>query len=448
LSKTFLLILFLAGAALAQSESLSRQKQAQRKLLAYRAARADAIRRLAERIRGLEITSETKVQDFVTESDEIATRLDAWLNGMREVGKPVYEDDGTCEVVMEVTLAEIVEQLKTWHKQYYKNGKIRIEQIDEIHRRVDTKVIREVGMGAEPEALEVPDRIPTQGSSRVSLSNLNAETKAFWMKHCSARGRLMAQRAAEVDAMRRLAERIKGVQITSTTRVADFVAESDRIETVTQAFIRGARTTGIRYYDNELIVEVEKTIKLRTLLSTVNTWAQTHYKGDRQKIRQLEEKILTVKDNDIIEVGMGVPPEKYLKDAQPGETLVMDTAQNAPMWITETLTVSGEAAIDPDRPAAQGKLMAYRAAELDGRRKLAERISGLEIASSTRVEDFVAESDQIATAMRTFQQGVYVVEDSRKVHDDGTVSVDVAVELRPLWQMILHYQKRLNINFR
>jgi hypothetical protein len=50
--------------------------------------------------------------------------------------------------------------------------------------------------------------------------------------------------------------------------------------------------------------------------------------------------------------------------------------------------------------------------------------------------------------MRTFQQGVYVVEDSRKVHEDGTVTVDVAVELRPLWQMVLHYQKRLNINFR
>jgi hypothetical protein len=444
--RAVLLVLLLSGAALAQDSSLTRQQQAQRKLLAYRAARADAIRRLAERIRGLEISSQTQVEDFVTTNDQIATSLDAWLNGMKEVNKPIWDEEYTCEVTMSVKLAEVVEQLKTWHKKYYKGGKVRIEQIDEITHRVDVKELVETGMGAAPEALMVPEKVATENSTRVSLTSLNDQTKRFWMQHCTPRGRLMAMRAAEADALRRLAERVRGVQISSTTRVQDFVTESDQIALASQAFIRGARTTGVRFYDNELIVEVEKTIKLRTLLATVNTWAQTHYKGDRKKIRELEQRILSTKDNVIYEVGMGIPPQKYLKDsATQGDMLAMNTASQAPMWVSETLTATGMAAMDPERPAAQAKLMALRGAELDARRKLAERLSGLQITSSTSVQDFVAESDQIHTAMQTFQQGVYVVEGSDKVHDDGTVSVEAAVELRPLWQMIVHYRKTLSI---
>ena len=50
----------------AGADAVSDKRRAQNKLLAYRAARADAIRKLAERIQGLTITSETKVKDFVT----------------------------------------------------------------------------------------------------------------------------------------------------------------------------------------------------------------------------------------------------------------------------------------------------------------------------------------------------------------------------------------------
>ncbi len=67
---------------------------------------------------------------------------------------------------------------------------------------------------------------------------------------------------------------------------------------------------------------------------------------------------------------------------------------------------TGQAALDTETTnAAQAKLMAYRAAELDARRKLAEELDGLMITSSTSVKDFVAMDDQIRTSMLTFQQG-------------------------------------------
>src|SRR5262245_42655495 len=61
--------------------------EAQRKLMSKRAAEADAYRKLAEAIKGLQITSDTYVKDFVAESDEIRSHLDAFIRGVR-LGQP------------------------------------------------------------------------------------------------------------------------------------------------------------------------------------------------------------------------------------------------------------------------------------------------------------------------------------------------------------------------
>jgi len=56
---------------------------AQNKLLAKRAAQADCYRKLAETINGVQITSDTLVRDFVTESDQIRTGVDQFIRGVR-----------------------------------------------------------------------------------------------------------------------------------------------------------------------------------------------------------------------------------------------------------------------------------------------------------------------------------------------------------------------------
>ena len=59
------------------ADAVTAKRAAQQKLLAYRAARADGIRKLAEQIRGMKLTATTTVRDFVTESDVIRTSLEA-----------------------------------------------------------------------------------------------------------------------------------------------------------------------------------------------------------------------------------------------------------------------------------------------------------------------------------------------------------------------------------
>ncbi|MCX7918977.1 MAG: LPP20 family lipoprotein [bacterium] len=79
---------------------------AQARLLAQRAAQADAYRNLAERIKGVRIEGETTVQDFITRDDRIRTRVDAVIRGARVVSARELPDK-TFEVVVEVRLADI-----------------------------------------------------------------------------------------------------------------------------------------------------------------------------------------------------------------------------------------------------------------------------------------------------------------------------------------------------
>ena len=441
-------VTLVAGPLMAQ-DAISAQRQAQAKALALRAARADAMRKLGEKIQGLFITSDTKVKDFVAESDVIRTAMQAFLLGMREPKgyKPTFSEDGVATVKLEVTLDEVIEALRRIRSKYYKDG---VKFKDAYFLKMTTtnklKIITAEGQGA-PREEQVEDEMVPSASGSVSFSAFSVKVKSYWKKYCTARGRLMAERAARVDGIRRLAERIKGVMVTSTTTVKDFVAESDDVNVSMRTFIRGAKEIGVRYHSDDLICEVEMQIKLKQVYEMLHSWAKVHYTGDKMKMRQLTQKTTTTEIKILKETGMGVPPEKYLKKAPKVVAAVIKLASKTPPWATITLSAVGQGAVDTDDTnAARAKLMARRAAELDARRKLAERINGLAITSNTRVKDFVAESDEIRTSMMTFQAGAYVVDAPLKV-EDGIVTVTVEIEMKPLWTSIIFYKKKLGLAF-
>ncbi len=422
-------------------DSLSEQKKAQNKLLAYRAARVDGIRKLAERINGLHITSTTTVKDFVTESDKIRTSMEAFLNGVREDGAPKYMEDGTCQVTMQVTLETVIETLTQIHNTYAKGDKFTSNDFAQMTQTNDVKVLTETGNGAPRPEFTADQIQPVKGGDLTSMDNMSPRAKEYWMAHVQPQGRLMAVRAARVEGLRKLAERIGGIAINSETRVKDFVAESDKIKTITDYFLKGAREVGVKYHEDELIVEVEMEVTLRTVFETLKTYTEEHYKGDRVRIHQIEELEQSYQDKNISEVGMGVPPEKYLKD---GNVAIVAQVASFNKW-PGTIQATGQAAIDTNNEnKAQAELMAKRGAELDARRKLAEQLDGLMITSATSVKDFITQSDDIRTSMLTFQQGATVVEGSQKIAD-GIATVTVEINPQPLMDMILYWQKTKSI---
>ncbi len=447
----------LAAALAAHAQPAQQDQQAAReKLLTYRAARADAVRRLGERIEGLSIDARTTVEEFVASSDRIDTSMQAWLSGMREVDGPTYEEDGLCRVTMEVALDEVVRRLEEWHATLYTGQSIKRKDLQRLGTQPQRKVLREVGSAAprsEPvEAMFEPELVETDGGP-MRTSKLSDKAKAFWFPRVTGRGRLLAERAARIDAMRRLAERVKGLRVDARTSVSDFVADSDRVEVHLQTFLRGAREVGMRYHDDELIVEVVMQVKLRTIFAEIRSWAKGRLAGDDPRLKRIEHRVLTAEDTVVGETGFGVPPAAHLTDAQITSAdrkvlqLVGHDARGVPAWATETLRQVGQATIDLDAAdsEAAAKLLAFRAAQIDARRKLAQALRDLSITRRTTVGRFASRSERIDNALMVFLQGVRVVESSKTLGEDGLAELAVEVDLKDLWNLILHYQRELDL---
>lgn len=71
---------------------------------AKRAAMMDAQRNLAEAVKGVQVSSESTMEDLILQSDIVKTRVDTLIKGMSEVSSEYNEKDGTYEVVLEMPL--------------------------------------------------------------------------------------------------------------------------------------------------------------------------------------------------------------------------------------------------------------------------------------------------------------------------------------------------------
>jgi len=240
----------------------------------------------------------------------------------------------------------------------------------------------------------------------------------------------MAKRAAELDAMRRLAERIKGLRITSDTLVRDFVTESDIINTVCRTTLRGAKEVRTYYHHDEPICEVTMAVPLEQVITTIKEIHTRYYKGDKVKATDITQLNQRISRKTFEATGMGIPPSRAIAKAE--VVLKVDI----PDWASLPIRATGNGT-DNAIDTPQGKLKAARAAELDAKRKLAERIAGLRINSDTLVRDFVTEHDQIQTRVDAVLVGSSV--EKTDFPGDGTAQVVVVVPGMRVWKVVHEY---------
>lgn len=409
---------------------------AQNKLLARRAAEADCYRKLAEAVYGVQINSETYVRDFVTESDDIRTSVDAIVKGVR-LGPPSYYDDGTCEVRAEVTVAKLVTKLKAVHSTHYHGNRVTTSDIENIRQYVKTDVIRVTGSGAPRP--DLPPELP-YGVDEI-ITPLPAGyappvrvIPPIW-KTIAPQARLMAERAAEVDAMRKLLESIKGLRLTSETLVRDFVTESDEIATRAHGIVIGASVVRKYLHSDELIAEVTMEVPVEKIVTRIKELHSRHYHGNRVTTTDITNIKKTIQRDVIRATGSGVPPARFTGKA-------VSAGYEMPAWIQERITATGEGT-DPAIDTAQGKLRARRVARMDAFRQLAEQVQGLRVDANTSVRDFVTEYDEIRTNVdavitRAIEENVEFTGDTYRV----TVSIPAADVWSVVHQHMLIVQRR------
>jgi hypothetical protein len=244
-------------------------------------------------------------------------------------------------------------------------------------------------------------------------------------------GRLMAIRAAEVDAKRKLLERIQGLRINSETVVRDFVAQSDYIAANAVGMVVGATIVRTYLHHDEPIAEVTVEVPVESVVTIIKELHTRQIKGDDIKGTDVRDVTKSINSKTFQATGMGIPPQPMIDRYN---ATIQATQARIPPWASQKIEMTGEG-VPPDdkKGTAQGKLMAARAAELDAKRRLAENINGLTISSQTTVKDFIAQHDDIKSYVDALLVGSSV---EKTEYDGETARVTVSIPGMQVWQVI------------
>ncbi|MFA7158769.1 MAG: hypothetical protein WC299_05650 [Kiritimatiellia bacterium] len=215
----------------------------QEKLKALRVAELDALRLLTERIYGFQLNSGTTVYDLMLADDELRMGIARTIKGVTTTESPEYLDDGIVQISRAVELRQVLETVtQTVVKKNALFGRmVTMSDVEKAEQECRNVVFDVMGNGALP------------GSPGMR--------------------KIRAKRAAEIDAYRKLAERLMGVQVTSSTTMKDFVLRSDKIRACTAQLIKGARPVSIKYLADDSC-EVSMQIKVADIFRIIRKYSQ------------------------------------------------------------------------------------------------------------------------------------------------------------------------------
>lgn len=258
------------------------------RLKAVRAAELDGNRLLVERIYGIDVDGESTVYDLALKDDTINGAVQETLVGAVTVGEPTFFDDGRVELIRAVRIQDVIERI---------NKVIKHTQLDSGKIKVTTSAKHTVE--TKEKNIDVMGNAALPGSP--------------------GQQKVLAKRAAEMDAYRKLAERLMGVEISSDTTVKDLATESDEIRSALAAVVKGATPTEIQYQsDNTCKVTLE--IKYEDIIRTV----RQHLKDGKERVSVRD----SVKTRKFSETGIGFPRQS----AQSGGTAAVGGQGGEPFF--------------------------------------------------------------------------------------------------------------------
>lgn len=272
------------------------------RLKALRAAELDADRLLAERIYGLQVDAETTVANLADTNDAVDAAVSATLVGSVTTGDPEYLADGTVQVVRAVKIREVINTLNTAVK-----GKILSDgSLQTLSNKTKTNT-------------EVKDSV-IDVMGNAALPNSEGHQK------------IMAKRAAELDAYRRLAARMMGIKIDGETTVRDMALENDELVAALSHVLKGATPTAIKYNKDDGSCEVTMSIKTADVLRTTKRTV----KGDKVQTTIKDE----INEKSFSETGRGAMRD-IAKNETPSETATESVPANQPT-IDAEVKISGK----------------------------------------------------------------------------------------------------------
>lgn len=237
-------------------------------------AEEDADALLMERVYGVQVNANTLILDLAMANGEVNTAVQQLTKGFRVVGKPTYKDNLSVEVVKAVTIRQVIETIERSMQKTRTVLGVNVEEIQNIARETKDTEVPMMGNGAIP------------GSKGYR--------------------RILAKRAAEVDAYKKLAKEIVGAQVTRTTTVREYVVANDRIATALAATLRWQKPTRTVYREDDSC-EVTLSVTMRQIIQTIHRTLKRFAEGPVANEEEFVKAVTETKEKTVEATGFGNP---------------------------------------------------------------------------------------------------------------------------------------------
>jgi hypothetical protein len=426
-----ILLLILVTISFAQEKVYS---DAQKKLMARRAAVMDAYRQLAETIQGIKITSSTIVRDFVTEKDEIKGSLDSFVMRGAQVVSEQFLSDGTYEVTVEVKLSNIIMFMQMAQGQYQLQKWQNVNFQQQMNNNNSSDVYRAVGTGATPGGMSEAEfqRLKAENETMknqiMALQNQLAQAQNMGNEVANLKAQLAQAQLAQQTVFKlqmenaQLKQQLAQVQNTAN-EVANLKAQLAQAQLAQQTVFKlQMENAQLKQQLAQAQNTANEVANLKAQLAQAQLAQQTVFKLQMENA-QLKQQLAQSQNMVNVINTLKAQLSQMQSLAQEAATLRFKVTQLENEIKTLKSVPSG---VWLNANPSQ-KLMARRAALMDGYRLLLESVEGIRIDSRTTVKDFVTESDQINGQVSGFVRGIQMV-DTRYL-PDGTCEVDLVLDL-------------------
>ena len=432
-------------------------------------ARKAALANVRSQILALKITPRVTVENFANTNKDTRQAVAKWLTSIKR-GKASTNQDGVITVTVKVSMRAVRMRLSDIYASYYDGTRIKSDDISNIAATNNCKELLAKGTSTSTPATtpvkkpsdEIPTPVPVDVTPVVSPDlPTTAPSDNCWKNDVLPRqersAKLMAELNAKKDALYRLGQRMRSVEVgaikdknvTKKFTVNDFIVNSTNPDVDMSEFLRAAIKKQITLRPDMPVCEIQMQTELKPTIAVFKSWADENYTDDKGHIQLLRDYVENAKPETITEIGTGVVPAKYLKEKyQRKQELLVKFASRPPLWISETITVTGEAPIeakdkkddknaeDEEKTFAAAKAVALEAAKANAERKLQAKLLELELPIYKSVKNLTAKSPELVKQLRGVKTNVEEVNDPQ-LQRDKIVRVKLSANLKPVWDIML-----------
>ncbi len=365
--------------------------------LGMRAAQADALRRLTDRILTARLPGGRSVGDALDPAGSEGIALRVALRSARVVGLPRTYSDGVTEVDVEIALADVQREVA----RLVGGDPAAPLFLADLEAQAVGGVLRATGAGRPP------DEVPEEVVRRVVRAPREAFPEAFpigW-EAVAPSGRIQAACDARIRAYQAITSRVRDLEVTAGATLGEQIKENYPAEVRLDTFLRSLPVRDRPRFMPDRIAEIEVAAPVANLIELLKGLRSLLPAEERWTDATLDQLSVRLKADHVPVVGRGMPASEFIREG-PGQ----ERPPSAPEWVDRILEARGQADVPDDvEDAERTHVLAARAAETEAQNALAAQVNALRLTDELTVGGLAAKDETFARDRDTFLRSARIV---------------------------------------